>query len=301
MLTIDDFLEKAGGKIQIFNNFKLQANTDLTSKLTICIPDMHLLERGPDDDFLDGNPQHEERFLSFLDFLLSVRKTEGDDLEVVQLGDMFDLWQAKWNTNAIVEAYPEVLGLIADIRPIYVVGNHDIDLIRYYEAQKETFGRKPQHFSIVEGNMKIIYEHGFQADIANNQDSLTGKIGREITVIVGWMEHINPDIDLILSSDWDAIVKTFEKYNMFTPVRDPQGTIKHEYLNFYINRMDKFNREQNNIDLSLAVIGHTHKARLVTLPKDERIFYLMDCGSWVNGGHEIGVISGKDMAVCQWE
>src|SRR4030042_4597661 len=104
MLTIDDFLEKAGGKIQIFNNFKLQANTDLTSKLTICIPDMHLLERGPDDDFLDGNPQHEERFLSFLDFLLSVRKTEGDDLEVVQLGDMFDLWQAKWNTNAIVEA-----------------------------------------------------------------------------------------------------------------------------------------------------------------------------------------------------
>jgi hypothetical protein len=36
------------------------------------------------------------------------------------------------------------------------------------------------------------------------------------------------------------------------------------------------------------------------MPKDEENCYLMDCGSWVNGGHEVGVISGKDMAICEW-
>ena len=55
-----------------------------------------------------------------------------------------------------------------------------------------------------------------------------------------------------------------------------------------------------DIDLCLSVIGHTHTSRLVRMPKDKQTFYLMDCGSWVNGGHEIGVIAGKEMAVCQW-
>ena len=54
-------------------------------------------------------------------------------------------------------------------------------------------------------------------------------------------------------------------------------------------------------DLALAVVGHTHTPGLVKRPKkDGEFYYLMDCGSWVNGGHEIGVISGKDIAVCQW-
>ena len=89
--------------------------------------------------------------------------------------------------------------------------------------------------------------------------------------------------------------------------RDPQGFNLHEYLNFYINLMDKYNRGETldhfgsgEADLDMAVIGHTHNARLVKMPKDGRTYYLMDCGSWVNGGHEIGVISGKDAAVCQW-
>lgn len=50
----------------------------------------------------------------------------------------------------------------------------------------------------------------------------------------------------------------------------------------------------------MVVIGHTHTARLVKMPKDEKVYYLMGCGSWVNGGREIGVISGKDMGVFQW-
>jgi UDP-2,3-diacylglucosamine pyrophosphatase LpxH len=308
MLTLDDLVRKAEGKLKVYRTFRLQADKEITEKLTLCIPDMHLLERGPNDDFLDGKPEYEERFLSLLDFLLNLRQEEGDGMEIIQLGDMFDLWQAKWNTNMIVAAYPNILGLLDKMKTIYVVGNHDIDLVRWYKDKGETFGRRWRYYSKAEGKLRAMYEHGFQADFANNQESLSGAIGREVTRIVGMMEYIYPDIDRILGSTWDSIVRAFSKYNVFTPVRDPEGFNSHEYLKFYINLLEKYNRGKTldqfgpeEVDLSLAVIGHTHTARLVKMPQNGKNYYLMDCGSWVNGGHEVGVISGRDIAICHWE
>jgi len=307
MLILDDFIRKAEGKLKVYKDFRLQADRNITEKLTICIPDMHLLERGLNDDFLDGKPSYEERFLNLLDFLLELRQEEGEDLEIIQFGDMFDLWQAKGYTNMIVEAYPNIIGLLDKIETIYVVGNHDIDLVRWYKDKGETFGRRWRYYSKAEGRLRAMYEHGFQADFTNNQDSLLGAIGREVTRIVGMMEYIYPDIDMILGSTWDSVVRAFSKYNVFTPVRDPQGFSPHEYSNFYVDLLERYNRGDTHdqfgpeeVDLSLAVIGHTHTARLVKMPKNEKIYYLMDCGSWVNGGHEIGVLSGRDMAIFQW-
>jgi len=308
MLTLDDFIRKAEGKLKVYKDFRLQGDKNITERLTLCTPDMHLLERGPNDDFLDGKPKYEERFLGLLDFLLNLRQEEGEGLEIIQLGDMFDLWQAKWNTNMIVAAYPNILGLLDKMKTIYVVGNHDIDLVRWYKDKGETFGRRWRYYSKAEGKLRAMYEHGFQADFANNQESLSGAIGREVTRIVGMMEYVHPDIDVILGSTWDSIVRAFSKYNVFTPVRDPQGFNAHEYLKFYIGLLERYNRGDTldqfgpeEVDLSLAVIGHTHTARLVKMPNNGRIYYLMDCGSWVNGGHEIGVISGRDIAICHWE
>jgi UDP-2,3-diacylglucosamine pyrophosphatase LpxH len=307
MLSFDDFLTRAGENLKVYKDFRLQADKEMSAKLIVCFPDIHLLERGPNDDFLDHRPEHEDRFLSLLDFLLELKEEEGDDLEIIQIGDMFDLWQAKGNTNLISEAYPTIIGLLEKMKTTYVVGNHDIDLIRWYKDKGETFGRRWRYYSTVEGKLRILYEHGFQADFANNQGSWSGVIGREITKIVGMKEYIYPDVDVVLGSAWDATVRAFSKYNVFTPVRDPQGFNPHEYLKFYLDLLEKYNRAETfdsfgptQIDLTLVVMGHTHSPRLVQMPKNGRIYYLMDCGSWVNGGHEIGVVSGKDMAVCQW-
>jgi len=307
MLTLDRFLKKCGDKVGIYKDFIIQGEKALTEKLTICLPDMHLLEKGANDDFWENNPEHESRFLDLLDFLLDLQKEEGENLEIVQLGDMFDLWQGKWNANMIVSAYPSIVGLMEKLKPIYIVGNHDIDLCRWYKDKGETFKRKWRHFSSAGGRLKTIFEHGFQADFCNNQETWKGAIGREVTKIVGLMEYIYPDIDNLLDFTWQSIVRAFSKYNVFTPVRDPQSFNLHEYLNFYINLLEKYNSAQTldqfspqNVDLGLAVIAHTHRPRLVRFPKNDRIYYLMDCGSWVNEGHEIGVISGPDMAICQW-
>jgi len=307
MLSFDGLLKKAEGKLKVYSNFALKADRIISDKLTICIPDMHLLEKGPNDDFLDNKPEYIDRFQNFLDFLVNLRRTEGDDLEVIQLGDMYDLWQAEGNTNLIQEAYPDILGLLDRIGTIYIVGNHDIDLVRWYKEKGEAFGRKWRHYSSANAKLSTMYEHGFQADFANNQSSWTGVFGREITKIVGMMEYVYPDIDVILGSTWDSISKIFSKYNGFTPVKDPQGFNPHEYLNYYIELLEKYNSGHtfdqfgpDEIDLTLAVIGHTHKPRLVRMPRNGKFYYLLDCGSWVNGGHEIGVISLRDIAVCQW-
>ena len=64
---------------------------------------------------------------------------------------MFDLWQARGNTNLIEASYTDVLGLLDKLGTIYVVGNHDIDLVKWYEDKGETFGRKWRYFSSLAG------------------------------------------------------------------------------------------------------------------------------------------------------
>jgi len=307
MLSLDDFLKRGGTKVSIFKGFRRSSSKAITSKLTICIPDMHLLEKGPTDDFFERKSANETRFVEFLDFLNELNESEMEGVEFVQVGDMFDLWQARGNTSLIVQAYPNIIGLLHKLNPVYVVGNHDIDLVNWYKNQDEAFGREWRHYSTVEGKLRAIYEHGFQADMANNQDSWSGAIGKEITRIVGMMEYIHPDIDVELGSIWDGIVRAFNKYNVFSPRNDPQGFNAHELMKYYMDLMDKYNGGHtydhygpDEIDLVIAVIAHTHNARLVQVPRNGKVLHLLDCGSWVNGGHEFGVLSGNDMAICQW-
>jgi hypothetical protein len=120
MLSVDDFLQKSQNRAKILKNFRKKTDRELSDKTVVCIPDMHLLEKGPTDDFYESTEANLDRFLSFLDFLVEHKES----IQVVQLGDMFDLWQARGNTNLVYEAYPSVLGLLDDeLSSTYVVGN----------------------------------------------------------------------------------------------------------------------------------------------------------------------------------
>lgn len=303
-MTVDEFINKSDGKIKVYRDFRIEAEREISPGLVVCIPDLHLLEKGHTDDFFDGKPEYVDRFTAFLEFLL---KIGAEEMDVCQLGDMFDLWQARWNTNLIYTAYTNILGLMdKKLKPVFVIGNHDIDLLKYYEG--ETFGRKWRHFSKdSQGKITVIYEHGFQADFFNNQGNLSGTIGRAITDIVGLMEYLEPDMDVILGNLWEKVSRAFSIYNAgLTPVKDRERFNSHEYLNYYLNLMEKYNRGETDdhrgpTDLILTIVGHTHTARLVSRPRGDRVLYLMDCGSWVNGGHEFGLIAGREVAVCQWD
>lgn len=308
-MTFDTLVARGKGKITIFKDLRTTAATDLSEKLLVCIPDMHLLEKERDDDFIDSHPEYEERFLDFLYFLRALRTELGDGMVVVQVGDMYDLWQARGNTNLIHAAYTNVLGNLEKLHSVYVIGNHDIDLYNWYKAQGQTFDRKWRWLSSMDGKPRILFEHGFQADFANNQSSWSGALGREITRLVGYMEYLDPDIDLILGGAWDSVSRLFSIYNAgLSPSRNPDTDKfhQHEYTRYYVERMQQYNRGDTEdhhgpADFCVTIIGHTHMARLVSQPGEGgRTFYLLDCGSWVNGGHEFGVVTGREIAVCQW-
>ncbi len=305
MLSIDGFLEKSGGRASVHKNLRGKNDKELSQTTIICVPDMHLLEMGPNDDFLDGEQKHVDRFLSFLDFLVECK----DDVQLIQLGDMFDLWQARGNTNLIYSKYPSILGLMdEELAASYVVGNHDIDIYEWYRDQNKTFDRMWRYLLSEndESKNRVIFEHGFQADFFNNQGTWSGAIGREISEIVGYMEFLHPDIDVFLSESWENLQRVFSIYNAGLTARKNPDFNQHEYIKYYIDLMEKYNSGDTDdieepTDLVLAVIGHTHIARLVSRPRGNRVYYLMDCGSWVNGGHEFGIIAGDEFAVCEWD
>ena len=307
MLSVDDFIGKSGNRAKVVGAFRGTADIDLTTKLTVCIPDVHLLERGINDKFFGGQPENVDRFLDFLDFMDKLRESCGDDLDIIQIGDLYDLWKAKGNSNLIDEAYTDILGLIDKVRTTYLVGNHDFEMARSYKSKGETFRRIESYCSSVDGKPRAVYQHGWQADIFNNQERWTGGIGKNVTKIVGLAEYLYPDIDVVLGRDWESVTGFFERYSaIWSPSQNPDGFSADEYLRYYIDLMEKRNSDgtadhPEPLDLVLAVVGHTHHARLVPVPRNGRTYYLLDCGSWVDGGHEIGVISGRDMAVCEWD
>ena len=304
MRTLDDFLQASQNRAKIYKNFRGKADQELSQVTIICIPDIHLLEKGPTDDFFDGKEEHVDRLLSFLDFLVEHR----DHIKVMQLGDLFDLWQARGNTNLIYATYPSILGLLdQELRSTYVVGNHDIDIVEWYKKQNKTFDRQWRYFieTNADNQKRVILEHGFQADFFNNQASWSGAIGREITELVGFMEYIYPKIDVFLGDSWDRFKRAFSIYNSGLSARKNPQFNEHEYFKYYIDIMEKYNAgdtddSEESTDLVLAVIGHTHNARLVSRPRNGRVYYLMDCGSWVNGNHEFGIIANDEFAVCRW-
>ena len=74
---------------------------------------------------------------------------------------------------------------------------------------------------------------------------------------------------------------------------------------YYRDLIEKYNAGDTDdaeepTDLVLSVIRHTHQARLVSRPKDSTFYYSMDCGSWVNGGREFGIIAGDEFGICEW-
>lgn len=304
MLPINDFLKKSKRRAKIHKNFRGKADKELSQSTVVCIPDMHLLEKGPTDDFFDGDQKHVDRFLSFLDFLVEQKQ----EIQLIQVGDMFDLWQARGNTNLVYSTYPSILGLLdEELKPTHVIGNHDIDIIEWHKDPKKTFDREWRHFlsENKDNKRRVIFEHGFQADFFNNQESWSGAIGREVTEIVGYMEYLCPDIDVILSDWLERFKRIFTIYNSGLTAKKNPGFNKHEYFKYYIDLMKKYNAGDTDdieepADLALAVIGHTHKASLVSRPRKDNVYYLMDCGSWVNGGHEFGIIAGNEFAVCEW-
>jgi predicted phosphodiesterase len=99
-------------------------NPPKKTRAIYCVSDLHLGNGGPRDNFAHMNDcRRAAEFDSFLDF---VEKQNG---QLLILGDLFELWQS--NMSEVLAYRIALLDRLATMGAIYVLGNHDADLLYF--------------------------------------------------------------------------------------------------------------------------------------------------------------------------
>ncbi|MFH0738716.1 MAG: diguanylate cyclase, partial [Candidatus Omnitrophota bacterium] len=161
-----------------------KAEEDLRSFITgflkyYIVSDTHLADKTAVDIF---GEKKEEAFIKFLDKIIPERAA------LIINGDFLDLWKAKF--GHIKRRYGKLFLKLRQVRRIiYIVGNHDGDILRKPELRDALKALLP-HIEIVSSwqdlDAGIILEHGNIADFYNN----ISWIGRSAVWILGWLERI---------------------------------------------------------------------------------------------------------------
>jgi UDP-2,3-diacylglucosamine pyrophosphatase LpxH len=88
------------------------------------VSDLHLGDGGPRDNFAHmSNRNRQVEFEAFLDFV------EEHNGQFIILGDFFELWQS--NMSKVITFRTKLLDRLAKMEAIYVLGNHDADLLYF--------------------------------------------------------------------------------------------------------------------------------------------------------------------------
>lgn len=198
----------------------------------IFISDLHMGDGSKSDDFHRDNE------------LYKLFANCGLDTQIILLGDVFELWQAR--LDKILWAHPFSYHLLEGMLNTNVYGNHDyLPFSKIWQEHYED---------------ELIYaEHGHQHDIYNNTSmfNLKWPIGKYVTLAVGWLEKLwHKDADEFLLKKYGEFVYKAAKL---------QGAFNLPYAKRF--------REGK-----IVIEGHTHKAELIN---GGGCIYA-NCGAWVD-------------------
>lgn len=151
------------------------------------VSDLHLGDGGPRDNFawMSGGWRAQE-FSNFLDHV------EDEDGDLIIAGDLLELWQA--NMSKVVVHRLPLLDRLADMGAVYLIGNHDIDLM-YFTSEHGVvldhplFANLKMSHTIQVKNKSILITHGHEQD-AYCRDEKPG-VGRLSAIYTGLKEDRN--------------------------------------------------------------------------------------------------------------
>ncbi len=221
------------------------------------ISDLHMGDGGPRDNFAYGSRERE--FLSFLDM---VDETDG---KLVICGDLFELWQS--NVSKALTKREWLLDRLADMKAVYVLGNHDADL--YYFLNKKGWLTHPFFSTMCSEHVEKIagrwfrFIHGHQADAYCASDK--PGLGRITAIYSGLAEDRNggPMLDksrLVEARRVGRLEKLVSLWNRLMGKPD---------------RFTAINRNLRELPpvADVTICGHTHKPGRIG-------DWLFNCGSW---------------------
>jgi len=231
------------------------------------ISDLHIGDGGPRDNFGHPGSNRLEQLSLFLDY---VSEQNG---ELIILGDLFEFWQA--NFSHVLTKNMSLIERLGQLKPTYVIGNHDIDLVGFIEQkllQPTLFQNLSGPFERKIGSKTFYFMHGHEVDPYNKGET-PGK-GRLLAIVAGIAESfvgsprlsdgrsVESALEQAGEGIWNAVKRYARKLLMrvllligvqtdeLSPAQNPDRAS--EMLLHYQDHMEK---EKYDI----AIVGHTHK------------------------------------------
>jgi UDP-2,3-diacylglucosamine pyrophosphatase LpxH len=307
-------------------------NFPQTNELHVFIPDLHLITAARR---LEGGYQYGTNYPELLEAVvgqlhgLKTDAAPAGEVVVYQIGDLFDLWRQvdglDANANAASAIQNDHASLLralrdADLNAQFLLGNHDYDLYRFpnFDAWQRSYVLAPS----------VMLLHGDVFDWVE-------KLPDELQNLALFLFTKNPvgTADLEKMRPLNNKRRAGRKFKNFIQNQAPaptgkwremkdddgrnwnvqvEGTAPKEML-LYLNEARQTCAEANGkfgSSLNVAVIGHTHHARIAVHDGADGFFALMDCGAWIENcstaddpapqaNAQIGVLSGNEARIYQ--
>jgi UDP-2,3-diacylglucosamine pyrophosphatase LpxH len=299
----------------------------------VFVPDLHLLTRRDEARYRYGF-NCKAQLIGVLRGLKALRQelAPGEKLIVYQLGDYIDLWRQGTNdATKILEEHYDIHGHLTGSRSAldawFLLGNHDVELPssggfrawnrRYYFPLHEprvlvTHGdvfdwkeRFPDAFNRLFVYMFDPARDSNAYDLEPFQRTAKAAHGRK-----QYRQYIQAEChDLADSVSATIGLPDGPAWNV-ARVTDPGDRRGHEFLPASFRSVQEA-RARFGVGLTMAVIGHTHHARIAVYEgTNGEFFAVMDCGAWIERyrtptdpeprlNAQIGVMVGNDCRIYQ--
>lgn len=316
----------------------------------IFLPDMHFISNERAEKFKYGT-NYPDLIKDVAEQLLGFKNEVGDENNVVvyQLGDFLDPWRetpSYWTVGGISSEWEASIQKILDdnapainqlrhpdLETQFVFGNHDIDLrwlpafsawkLRYYFPIDPLNLEKGASIVALHGDILKAFEKQVPdwlqylavylfGGVKKPSEKDLGKLRKEIIKAhnkrkyTNYIHQLKPSI----SGEFESIDDDLpERHNV-----KKKGESSEVELKYLQEAKDFFSKVSDDLewDLRVAIIGHTHHARIAIDETGDQFFALVDCGAWIErckgvvDGEEIemenaqiGVLSNNDVRIYQ--
>ena len=248
--------------------------------MKIFISDLHLGDSSRTDDF-----NRDKELLKFLEFV------ENEASELIIVGDLFELWQAKMDRILFRhnEVVSKLLSLKNNLKVTYVIGNHDyIPFIKFINSGLDV------SLEYHDPESGIIAEHGHKYDIFNRYknplQSVKWPSGRRFALLAASLERfVNRDADVWLEK---ALEKTEDFFGHAALIKNKIPPSSQEYLKKGGHFGEFSEAVKSHIDngAKIVIFGHTHRCQLETTGKG----IYANCGTWVDNATPTYIACHRD-------
>lgn len=230
--------------------------------------DLHSGDGSARDNFKFGNGEP-----AFRECVTAVRR-EDEDAAIVILGDFFEFWQSPF--AGVVRNNLALMDFLADAGALYVLGNHDNDLLAFLDRSMPRLLNHPFFDGMGTGVLledhgasRIGLVHGHEVDPINSSPVPT--VGRALSILAGIVEDGvgKPFFDKTTSVE-DALERTgemclrgleilWQATKTGAPIDFGSARTPASSPGLARKAIQDWDRERQNGRFDVLVCGHTHR------------------------------------------